>query len=192
MQDERGPETDVAAFLSGDPDIHADIRRCMRAVVFCFRFGGSVEDDLVQEALCRVFQSLRTGSFRREASLRTYAQRVAEFTCLEHMRRLRFRTEIDPATLREPLSMSEPESLLLRAEEHRRNLKRLATMPRECRELFRMIFMERLSYLEVAKRLGISETAVKLRVYRCRLTAREAETGGRATARGSRRKEAST
>jgi RNA polymerase sigma-70 factor (ECF subfamily) len=192
LREERGPGTDVTAFLAGDPATHADMRRRIRAVVTCFRFRGAVEEDLVQEALYRVFQSVRTGTFRGEASLSTFAQRVAEFTCLEHMRRLRYRVEVDPASLPEPRSMTGPESLLLHAEEHRENLRRLAAMPRECRELFRMIFVEGLSYLEIGKRCGISETAVKLRVHRCRLTAREAEAAERLPGGQTARKEAKT
>lgn len=148
------------------------MRRAIRAVVVGFRFGGSVEEDLVQESIYRVFSSLRSGHFRGEASLRTFGQRIAEFTCLEHFRRIRYRVEVDASQAPEAISMNEPEGLLLRAEEHRRNLRRLAEMPTECRELFRMIFIERLSYAEIARRCGISETAVKLRVYRCRLSAR--------------------
>ena len=192
MADDRGPQTDVAAFLAGDPAAHADLRLRMRAVVAAFRFGGSVQEDLVQEAIYRVFQSLRTASFRGEASLLTFGQRVAEFTCLEHLRRVRLRVEVDPATLPEPRSVGEPESILLRAEEHRANLLRLAAMSRECRELFRMIFIERLSYVEIGERCGISETAVKLRVHRCRLTARDAASSGLASGGRSGRKEAGT
>jgi RNA polymerase sigma-70 factor (ECF subfamily) len=178
--EKRAPEADAAAFLTGDAATHAEIRRAIGAVVKCFRVGApATVEELIQESHYRVFLSLRTGAFRGEASLRTFSQKVAEYTCLEHMRRARFKAEVHPAALPEPRAASEPESILLRAEEHRGNLHRLAAMPPECRELFRMIFIERLSYVEVARRCGISETAVKLRVHRCRLGARATGASGK-------------
>ncbi len=175
MGDKRVPDEDVAAFLKGDPETHAAMRQAVRAVVSCFHLGSAAtQEDLVQEALYRTFLNLRNGAFRGEASLKTFGQKIAEYTCLEHLRRMHYRSEVDPAAAPEARSESGPESLLLRAEEHRRNLRRLAGMSGECRELFRLIFIERLSYVEVARRCGISETAVKLRVYRCRILARDA------------------
>jgi RNA polymerase sigma-70 factor (ECF subfamily) len=172
LQEKRDKAADVAAFLTGEPAIHAEMRQAIALVVGGFRFGVSTTEELIQETLCRLFISLRSGSYRGEASLRTFGQRIAEYTCLEHLRRARFRTEVDPVHMREPLEANTPDTDLLRAEEHRRNLSRLAAMSAECRALFGLIFIERLSYVEVGKRLGISETAVKLRVHRCRLTAR--------------------
>jgi len=175
LEEGRAPEDDVAAFLIGDRQTHEDLRAAVSVVVGCFHFGaGANREDLIQEALYRTFLSLRNGSFRKEASLRTFAQRIAEYTCIEHLRRIQYRAEVDASGIEEPSREAGPEKLLLRAEEHRRNLKRLAAMSPDCRALFRLIFIERLSYVEVASRLGISETAVKLRVHRCRLSSRDA------------------
>lgn len=185
------PDAEVAAFLTGDPAVHAELRQAVRAVVRCFHFNGkATEEDLVQEVLYRVFLNLRSGAFRGEASLRTFSQRIAEYTCLEHRRRTRSQAEVDPEGVPDPRAAGGPESLLLRDEEHRRNLRRLAALPPECRELFRMIFIERLSYAEIARRWGISETAVKLRVYRCRLTARDGRSVAGLVEPQRRRKEA--
>ncbi|HEV8200962.1 MAG TPA: sigma-70 family RNA polymerase sigma factor [Candidatus Polarisedimenticolia bacterium] len=180
MQERRAPEDDVAAFLIGDRQTHEELRVAVSVVVRCFHFGaGANREDLIQEALYRTFLSLKNGSFRKEASLRTFAQRIAEFTCLEHLRRIQYRAEVAAPGIEEPSREASPENLLLRDEEHRRNLQRLAAMSPECRELFRLIFIERLAYAEVATRLGISETAVKLRVHRCRLSARDTGRPGR-------------
>jgi RNA polymerase sigma factor (sigma-70 family) len=167
----------VQAFLEGDAEQIRTIRASMGAVVRAFRFGNdALERELVQEALGRVFLNLSAGRFRGECSLQTYAQRIAKYTCLEHVRRRRFETETSAAALRVRAQGEGPEESLLRAEEHRRNLRALAELPPECRELFRLIFLERLSYSQVAGRLGISEAAVKTRVHRCRLTGRTART----------------
>jgi len=57
-------------------------------------------------------------------------------------------------------------------EEHARNLEVLAGLPPDCRELLRMVFVDRLSYREIGLKLGISEGAIKTRVHRCRAACR--------------------
>jgi len=167
----------VSAFLIGDPDAHETLRRAVARAVRGFRFQGDTQNDLVQEALCRLYFNLRAGAFRGDASLVRYAQRISRYVCLEHLRRRRFAAEVDPLIAPEREGALDPEVSLLRAEEHGRNLRRLARMPPESRELLRLIFLEGLSYAGVAKRLGISMNAVKLRVHRCRLTRRDVGAG---------------
>jgi RNA polymerase sigma factor (sigma-70 family) len=166
---------DITAFLAGDRVAHDALRREIRFVIQAFRFPADTREDLVQETLCRVFSNLRAGAFRGEASLGTYARQVGRYVCLEHLRRRRVTAGVDPAVLAARGASGDPEAVLLRAEEHQRNLKRLEEMPADCRHLFRLIFIEGLGYASVAERLGISLNAVKLRVRRCRLTWREPE-----------------
>jgi len=174
MSDQRVVDQ-VAAFLAGDVRTHESIRRAVGVVVRASRFSGrGVAEDLIQETMARVFVNLSAGAFRGDASLATYAQRVARYVCLEQIRKRRFAAEVDPAGLVSADPSPEPEAGMLRAEEHRRNLALLATLSPACRELFRLVFVEGLSYAQVAERLGVSETAVKLRVHRCRLTMRSA------------------
>lgn len=163
----------VAAFLTGDRDAHDALRQAVARTVRGFRFRGDTQNELVQEVLCRLYVNLRAGAFRGEASLVRYAQRISRYVCLEHLRRRRSAAQVDPLIGAEPGAEGDPEVTLLRAEEHGRNLRRLAGLSPECRELFRLIFLEGLSYAGVAERLGISMNAVKLRVHRCRLTRRD-------------------
>src|SRR5262249_60297143 len=115
------------AFLQGDPALPDEVPAAIRHSVRSFGFqDAGLRDDLIQEALGRVFISLSTGQFRGEASLKTYAQCVAKYTCLEHVRRKRFEEEIDATTIFGGAGRSGPEELLLRAEEHRKNLRTLA------------------------------------------------------------------
>jgi RNA polymerase sigma-70 factor (ECF subfamily) len=170
-------EDQVAAYLIGDLRTHETIRRAVGVVVRAFRFAGrGIAEELVQETMARVFVNLSAGAFRGESSLVTYSQRIARYVCLEQIRKRRFAAEVDPAGLVRPDPSPEPEARLLRTEEHRRNLALLAALSPACRELFRLIFVDGLSYAQVAERLGVSETAVKLRVHRCRLTIRSART----------------
>jgi RNA polymerase sigma-70 factor (ECF subfamily) len=166
---DRDDAPEVGAFLRGDRALVGAVRDGIRAVVDGFRFGGAAAEDLVQDAVARVFFSLRAGRFRGEASLATFARHVARVTCLEHLRRLRFRRRLGVDATAPVAADDGPAEHLLRAEEHRRNLRVLASLPAPCRQVFQLIFVEGLSYREIASRLGISENAVKARVHRCRL-----------------------
>ena len=164
----------VEAFLKGDPDVVARLRGLVRSVVRSFRLAGAVETDLVQDALTRIFANLSGGQYRGDSSLETYARRIARFTCLEHIRRRRREVRLDAASLASRARWAEPEDAFLWSEEHLRNLRIFSCLPADCRELLRLVFVEGLSYREIAGRLGITEGAIKTRVCRCRQTFRRA------------------
>jgi len=164
----------LAAFLRGDPDTVAGVRAAIRAVVRSFQFRGrDAERDLVQESVSRVLENAGAGRFRGESSLRTYAQQVAKFVCLEHIRRRRAEVRLDFETLPSEARWSGPEESLLRDEEHARNLEAFAALPEDSRELLRLVFVEGLTYAELARRFGLSESAIKSRIHRLRLECRE-------------------
>jgi len=121
----------------------------------------------------RVVQNLSGGQFRGESSLRTYAQQLAKYVCLEHIRRQRAEVRLDFESVPSEARWSEPEETLLREEEHARNMQAFAALPAESRELLRLLFVDGLSYVEAGRRLGLSETAVKSRVHRLRAECRE-------------------
>ncbi|MGH9867116.1 MAG: RNA polymerase sigma factor [Candidatus Polarisedimenticolia bacterium] len=175
------------AFLRGDIDAVSSIRKTVETSVRAFRFGPSVESDLVQDALMRLLVNLGAGQFRGESSLRTYAARVARYTCLEHLRRRRDEQPLDPEAVPSVARWSHPEESFLWTEEHLRNLDIFSRLPADCRELLRWIFVEGLSYRDVGARLGVSEGAVKVRVFRCRLAFRSA--AGLVSINGTRSKE---
>lgn len=167
-------EEEVAKFLLGDPPTVARISESVDLAVRSFQIGDAASNkDLTQEALTRVFVSLSAGQFRGESSLRTYAGRVARYTCLEHLRHRRLEVGLDAESLPSKDRWSEPELTLLGTEEHLRNLEILSRLPYACRELLRLVFVEKLSYKEVGLRLGISENAIKTRVHRCRAVCRQ-------------------
>jgi RNA polymerase sigma factor (sigma-70 family) len=162
---------DVRALLDGDAGQVAALKATIVSVVRHFRLSDpALVEDLVQDVLARVFAALREGRFQGRAALTTYTFGVTRFVCLEHLRRRREGTPLNPDTIASSSRWAQPEEALLRAEEHQENLRALAAMTSECRELFRMIFLEDLTYQEIARRLGISAGAVKTRVRRCRLT----------------------
>jgi RNA polymerase sigma-70 factor (ECF subfamily) len=169
---------EIAGFLRGDPDAVAEVRGAVRAIVRSFQFRGrDIERDLVQETISRLVRNLGHGRFRGEAALRTYAQQVAKYVCLEHIRRQRAEVCVDFDTFPSGARWSEPEAALLLHEEHALNLQAFAGLPAESRRLLRLLFVEGLTYGELARRWGLSESAIKSRVHRARNEYRERMAG---------------
>lgn len=166
----RPTRQDTEDLQRGDDRCVREIVAAVEAAVRAFRFrDGDVRRELVQESLTRILVNLRAGRFRGEASLKTYAQRVTRYTCLGYIRRKRVESRAIPTASSDP---SSPEDLLLLKEERSRVLGALAGLPVRCQDLLRLVFVQGLSYREVGSRLRISESAVKLRVRRCRLLGR--------------------
>ena len=175
MKPTDGEQRRIDAFLRGDADEVAIIRDAVERVVHGFQFPGrELERELVQDVFGRLLRSLGSARFRGEATLRTYAQRVAKYACLEQIRRRRLEVRVDFEAVPSDARWSEPEGAYLRKEEHLRNLRAYAALPGEVRDLLRLIFVEGLTYAEVAERLGLSEGAIKSRVHRARLACRDA------------------
>jgi RNA polymerase sigma factor (sigma-70 family) len=156
------------AFLEGQGAAVSAVRRAVETVAR--RFSLPTREDrreVVQEALGRVVDAVRSGRYRGEASLSTFAHSVAHFTCVEHARRHR-PDPIDrgPETLES--HAAGPEASLLQAERARLQMGALSRLPSGARALLELIFVERLSYKEAGDRLGLSASAVKSRVHRYR------------------------
>ncbi|MGH9869315.1 MAG: RNA polymerase sigma factor [Candidatus Polarisedimenticolia bacterium] len=154
------------------------MRSVVEAVVAGFSFTSHERADIVQEALGRLVDSIRSGRYRGEAALTTFGYSVARFTCIEHERDAKARAAGGLEAV--VCTSAGPEETLLRAEEHDRNLTALSRLPPQARELLHLIFIERLSYKDVGRRLGLSESAVKSRVHRCRLMLRDLANRGEA------------
>jgi len=173
----RVSEQGIAGFLAGERASVEGVRAAIVSVVHAFRLGHDIEQDLVQESLARLVSCLQRGRFRGESSLRTYAQSVAKYTCLEYRRSLRVATDTDPDHIPSTALWSEPEATLLTREEHRRSLETFASLPPDCRQLLLLIFIEGLTYREIGSRLGITEGAIKSRVRRLRSFCRRLASG---------------
>lgn len=181
------PDGEVAGFLEGDTRVIGGVREAVDRVVRSFQFPDSaLNKDLAQDSLMRLFVNLSAGRFRGDSSLATYARRVARYTCLEHLRRRRFEVGLDPEVVASRARWAEPEESFLWTEEHLRNLEIFASLPPDCRELLKLVFIEGRSYREIGVRLGVSEGAIKTRVHRCRRALREAARRFAAAARGRR------
>lgn len=123
-------------------------------------------DDLRQEVRTRVFHNLSRGAFRGDSDLRTYIHQITKNVCVDQLRG-RQKNNRALAAIPVPESPSAPEV----SQQHvSRNLleRMLRDLSARDQKLLYLVHVECLSYAEVAGKLGISEGAVKLRMFRCR------------------------
>jgi RNA polymerase sigma factor (sigma-70 family) len=125
-------------------------------------------DDVRQEVRTRVLENLRNERFDGRSTLRTYVHRITRNVCVDMSRRAYRHRErsLDPA--KPPRAMRAapggPSAMIAR------DLvgKILGALTEGDRILVDLVFGEQCSYAEVAQRLGITEEAVKTRVFRCK------------------------
>lgn len=173
-------EREIQAFLAGDPRLLELVRDSIGHVVRSFHAAdGETQKDLVQEAMTRLCASLRSGRFRGDATLETYAHSIARYTCIEFLRRKRVEIHPDVESLPSGASWSGPEEMLIRGQEVETHLRAYAALEPDCRELLHLVFVENRSYREVADLFGITEAALKSRIHRCRLALRAGARPGR-------------
>jgi RNA polymerase sigma-70 factor (ECF subfamily) len=158
--------------LTGEPAATRELFRRHRGRVHAslFRVLGSNRDmdDLLQEAFLQVFQSLR--SWRAEASLATWIDRVAVRVAYRYLSQRARRIATDPIADEDALPGGEPGG------SHRQlardGVKRLYAVLDELGAAARLAFslheIDGRPLSEVAELVGSSVTATKLRVWRAR------------------------
>ena len=151
---------------------------------------GAEVEDIGQEAFLRAYRSL--GQIQHGSRLRPWLVRIAVNLCYDHLRRLRWRqersfSELGPEEttvldrlVRDESALREIDRLFLRdlAE------KLLGQLAPQDRAVLLLKEREGMETKEVAKALGCSEVAVRLRLFRARralrkLLGKESHPGGR-------------
>jgi RNA polymerase sigma-70 factor (ECF subfamily) len=165
----------VAKARDGDRDAFDRLVRLTYGDVYSLavRLTGNDDDasDVVQEAYVRAFRGLRR--FRGDAAFSTWLYRIAT-NCALTLRTRRNRLRCDELTV--DLVTTDPDAdPCLRAEASSLRLsvdRALQRMPTRLRDVFVLREVYDLSHREIADRLGISESATKVRLHRARQTLR--------------------
>ena len=130
---------------------------------------GSQWEDLLQEVSLEITRLFERGSFRGEASLKTYVWRVTGHACLKQLRAQTRVQMLELETVAEQSGPPEHSPLhqLLQKESETLLLRVMQETSDECRDLWLMM-LEGLSYQQMSQRLGASEGALRVKVLRCR------------------------
>ncbi len=151
------------------------LRQTLRAFMGSRVRNASLADDLTQETLLRV--ETRLATLRHRERLEAWVFQIARHTIADHFRKARETEEFDEAA-HGPL-LAVPDSTLSTEDEalsgELRNYVRSVVdrLPPLYREAIRLIELEGVSQVELARRLGLSVSAAKSRVQRGRALLRK-------------------
>jgi RNA polymerase sigma-70 factor (ECF subfamily) len=168
----------VDACRRGDAGAFEELVRQTHRSVYgiAFRITGNPEDaaDVAQEVFVRVWRSLR--GFRGDANLATWLHRVTTNAALTHLRRRgRVPEPVEEESMMQRVSTPSDEDARIDADEIEAALARL---PEAYRVPVVMKDVYGMSCEEIGKKLGLTEGAVKVRLFRARRKLAEDLVGG--------------
>lgn len=158
----------LEALAAGDRSAGSElVDRTYRAVwAALYRFtGGDPElaSDLTQETYRRAWAAI--GAFDGRAALSTWLYRIAQTTYLNHIRRPRRVTPLEPeleATITDPAE--DGETTTIRSQEAERLRRAVLTLPGALRDTVAARFWGELPVREIAASEGLTEPAVRKRL----------------------------
>lgn len=158
-------------YLLGDPDAFAEVDRWIR-IALRKRYPGLAgdHDDLAQEAHVRLLASLRAKRYSSERSLRAYVSGLVHHIGVDRIRavyRARL-SALDLSSQPAPADARDPYRDLRTADDSALLFQAILEVPPNCREMWRLMFVERLNYEQIAARLSVPVGTVKSRMWSCR------------------------
>lgn len=130
-------------------------------------------DDIAQDCMVKILTNLRAGKFEGRSSFKTYVYTIVRRTCIDYYRSARAveTADIEHVTLVD--AGDTPEEKVLGEDRRRTAARVLLSLPRDCRRLWRTVFMGHRNYRQAADLLGLKEGTVKRRMWECRQLARD-------------------
>lgn len=156
----------VRAFMDERADAIRRVTAWIRAVTGHRAWGFDESEDLVQTTLLALVRNLRAGRFA-DGDFRAYVRVIAKNICLSSYRRARAHgtpvaiERVDEEAVREDAETT-PD-----AERSATLARVLGRIDGACREIIALAFLAELPRAEIATRLGISEGAARVRLFRC-------------------------
>ena len=164
----------------GDPEAFEQLMEPLEQLVWrvCWHYTGNREasEDCGQEAMVKIWRSL--DQYRGDCALESWVYRIAANCCMDWLRKQKRDRSVSMEPMKEQgFDPADPspgtEDQVIAADEHRRLREAIAQLPEDQREALVLTQLERVSYEEVAVRLGVSEGTVKSRVNRAKARLRE-------------------
>lgn len=160
----------VQAALGGDQSAFADLVTRYQSAVYNMAYrmlGDPTEaEDAAQEVFVRAWNQLRT--FQIERRFSTWLLSIASHHCIDMLRRRKPTAPIDDVALFIPSEAPEPDELALQGEQRELVQRLLKTLPEKYRIVTVLRYYNDLSYDEIARTTGLTESAVKTQLHRAR------------------------
>jgi RNA polymerase sigma-70 factor (ECF subfamily) len=160
----------VQAALAGDQSAFADLVTRYQSAVYNMAYrmlGDPTEaEDAAQEVFVRAWNQLRT--FQIERRFSTWLLSIASHHCIDMLRRRKPSAPLDGVALFVPSDAPEPDEMALRGEQREMVQRMLNALPEKYRTVTVLRYYNDLSYDEIAKATGLTESAVKTQLHRAR------------------------
>ena len=170
----------------GDPEAFEQLITPLEQLIWriCWHYTGNREsaEDCGQETMIRIWRSL--DSYRGECALESWVYRIAANCCMDYLRKKKRDKSVSMEPMREQgFDPADPspgtEEQVVAADEQKRLREAITQLPEDQREALIMTQLEKVSYEEAAKLLGISEGTIKSRVNRAKARLKEILSGER-------------
>jgi RNA polymerase sigma factor (sigma-70 family) len=161
----------VALLLAGDEAVIGEVRGWIGSGLARYRRRlGADDEDLEQEVLLEIMESLAAGRFRSESRFETYVRSFVRFKCVDRLRSLGRRDFVQLDDDRMAADAPSPLDEVVQRERAALARRVFEALPASCRELWGMI-ADGMSYREMSQITGLSEGTIRVRVHRCRQSA---------------------
>lgn len=158
----------VEGFLAGRKSDCQIISKWVSRVVKLSSWGlNRYSDDISQDVLLKLYNNLKENKFKFASSLKTYVYRITKFTCIDYLRKYSSKEQKETELVEIHIDC-DPEEEIQREQERKMLWRVYRVMSVECRELWKMVFWENLTYGQIAQKLGIKEGTIKSRFARCK------------------------
>ena len=170
----------------GDPEAFEQLITPLEQLIWriCWHYTGNREsaEDCGQETMIRIWRSL--DSYRGDCALESWVYRIAANCCMDYLRKKKRDKSVSMEPMREQgFDPADPspgtEEQVVAADEQKRLREAITQLPEDQREALIMTQLEKVSYEEAAKLLGVSEGTIKSRVNRAKARLKEILSGAR-------------
>ena len=153
-------------FRRGEPEAVEIVReRVGRILAYKgLRFGHREREDLQQEIVAELWQSVNRPGFDFTAGFWGFVEIVSARRVIDWLRARREQVELDESM---PSSGKGPLGSTLERERAEMVRQALAELDPDCRDLILHRLRDDLSYAEIAEKTGKSEGALRIQMYRC-------------------------
>jgi len=160
----------VQAALRGDESAFAELVTRYQSAVYnmASRMLGDPTDaeDAAQEVFVRAWNQLHT--FQQDRRFSTWLLSIASHHCIDLLRRRKPSAPLDDVALYIESEEPEPDELVLRDEQRDMVQGLINALPEKYRAVTLLRYYGDMSYDEIAKSTGLSESAVKTQLHRAR------------------------
>ena len=160
----------VQAALRGDEAAFGDLVTRYQIAVYNMAYrmlGNPTEaEDAAQEVFVRAWKQLH--SFQPERRFSTWLLSIASHHCIDLLRRRRPSAPLDDVALYVPSNDPAPIDTVLQGEQSEMVKNLLNTLPDKYRSVTVLRYYNDLSYDEIARMTGLTESAVKTQLHRAR------------------------